>query len=246
MLYHFLYKSDWSGERYIFFKNSFIIVLSLSYERYTMHKGTLITIEGIDGAGKTVLLQKLTERLRAEHYSVVVTKEPGGTNIGKMLKKVLLEEEKECDPRVEFLLFAADRAEHFQKLVIPALLRGDIVISDRMADSALAYQGYGRGVDPHFIKKVNSFAMHGIQPDITFFLRISPEQALARRTLRNGEHSTMEREGNEFWDRVTCGYEKIIAEHSSRMHSLDAMKPIEAIEHKAYGIIKHFLHTHRS
>jgi len=210
-----------------------------------MYKGTLITIEGIDGAGKSVLLQRLITHFTALHHSVVVTKEPGGTSIGKMLKKVLLEEEKACDPRVEFLLFAADRAEHFQKLVIPALMRGDIVISDRMADSALAYQGYGRGVDPHFIKTVNCFAMHGIQPDITLYLRISPEQAMARYQKR-GDHSIMEQEGKTFWDKVVLGYETIMSENNTRVHALDAMAPREAVEHKAIAIIEQFLRAKRS
>lgn len=209
-----------------------------------MYKGTLITIEGIDGAGKSVLLEKLTHQLKAHHFTVVVTKEPGGTNIGKMLKKVLLEEEKACDPRVEFLLFAADRAEHFQKLVIPALLRGDIVISDRMADSALAYQGYGRGVDPHFIKTVNSFAMHGLQPDITLYLRITPENAM-RRYQKRGDQSIMEQEGKSFWERVLLGYETIASENTHRVHVLDATAPAEAVANNAFSIIQKQLQAKR-
>jgi dTMP kinase len=202
--------------------------------------GTLITLEGIDGAGKTQLLSALTMLLSRDGHTVVVTKEPGGTRIGRMLKTVLLEEEKECDPRVEFLLFAADRAEHFQKLVIPALMRGDIVISDRMADSALAYQGYGRGVDTSFIETVNTFAMHGINPDITLYLRISLEEALARRTIRRGAHSTMEQEGYDFWQRVAAGYEAIASKHA-RIHTLNAEATPEHVAQTAYKIIYEFL-----
>lgn len=204
------------------------------------YPGTLITLEGIDGAGKTQLLTTLTKMLSKDGRQVVVTKEPGGTRIGKMLKTVLLEEEKECDPRVEFLLFAADRAEHFQKLVIPALARGDIVISDRMADSALAYQGYGRGVDPNFIETVNSFAMHGISPDITLYLKIPLDEALKRRIVRRGAHSTMEQEGDDFWQRVTEGYE-ILARRHPRIHPLDALQHPTALADAAHHIVCTFL-----
>ncbi|MDQ5890669.1 MAG: dTMP kinase [Candidatus Dependentiae bacterium] len=217
----------------------------MSSQAHHPFKGTLITIEGIDGAGKSVLLHSLHQALIRARYSVVLTKEPGGTHIGKMLKKVLLEEEKECDPRVEFLLFAADRAEHFQKLVIPALTHGDIVISDRMADSAVAYQGYGRGVDPHLIQTVNRFAMHGIEPDITIYLRISPDEARKRFMQRHGTQSTMEREGKEFWERVVIGYEHLVASHS-RIHTIDATLPLETVAYEAYEHVAHFLRTRSS
>lgn len=200
------------------------------------YKGTLITLEGIDGSGKTLLLYSLTKILTAENHSLIITKEPGGTSIGKMLKRVLLEEEKACDPRVEFLLFAADRAEHFKQLIIPALTRGDIVISDRMADSALAYQGYGRGVDHHFITTANQFAMHGIEPDITFYLRISPEQALAWRNARKGDQSIMDNESIEFFNKVVQGYEHIAVLNPERVIAIDATQRPEdvariALEH---------------
>lgn len=203
-------------------------------------KGALITIEGIDGAGKSVLVHSLHQALLQDKRAVVLTREPGGTYIGQMLKKVLLEEEKECDPRAEFLLFAADRAEHFKQLVLPALRRGAIVISDRMADSAVAYQGYGRGVDPHFIKSVNAFAMHGIEPDITLYLRISPDEARKRFEQRAEKHSTMEREGREFWEKVVFGYEQLLSAHE-RMHALDATTHPKAVAHAAYEIVSTFL-----
>ncbi len=217
--------------------NLFHIIMRYTYIMRThAFPGTLITLEGIDGAGKTQLLSALTTLLSRDGHTVIITKEPGGTRIGRMLKTVLLEEEKECDPRVEFLLFAADRAEHFQKLVIPALMRGDIIISDRMADSALAYQGYGRGVDTAFIDTVNTFAMHGISPDITLYLRIPLDEALKRRTIRGGEHSTMEQEGHQFWERVAAGYEEIARKHS-RIYPLDGLNSPEVLAQDAYTLI---------
>lgn len=192
---------------------------------YSELPGALITLEGIDGSGKTALLNRLAEQLTNDGYNVITTKEPGGTNIGRMLKRVLLEEEKECNPRVEYLLFAADRAEHFARLVIPALRDGAIVISDRMADSALAYQGYGRGLSKELITTVNSWAMHDIVPDITFYLKISPEICAVRRAQRSHSTDTMEREKRPFWNAVSEGYDKIA-------QTRDGIKTIDATQTK--------------
>jgi dTMP kinase len=196
------------------------------------YPGLLITAEGIDGAGKTELITRLSTLLTQRGCSVIVTKEPGGTHIGKMLKKVLLEEEKECHPRVEFLLFAADRAEHFSHLIIPALKRGDIVISDRMADSALAYQGYGRGLSTELIQTVNKWAMHDIEPDMTFFVDVPVEVALQRRAKRAHTVSTMEREGSAFWHRVRAGYQTL-AQTNKRFVTLDGTQTPDILAESA-------------
>lgn len=190
--------------------------------------GLLISFEGIDGAGKTTVLQSLATQLRTAGHRVVVTKEPGGTFIGTMLKKVLLEEKKELDPRVEFLLFAADRAEHFKRLVIPALEEGAIVLSDRMADSAIAYQGFGRGLPVSFITHVNQFAMRDVSPHCTFYLRLPYEVALARRAQRNEQESTMEKEAAQFWQRVIAGYEHIAATNPACI-TLDATQSADVL-----------------
>lgn len=192
------------------------------------YPGTLITFEGIDGAGKTELLHRIKDFLRHSGYEVVVTKEPGGTHIGRMLKKVLLEEEKECDPRVEYLLFAADRAEHFRRLIIPALENGAVILCDRMADSAVAYQGYGRSLDVDFITRTNAWAMRDISPDLTFYLRVPYSVALERRSIRAQAKSTMEREEEDFWHRVIAGYDAL-AQRYSRIAQLDATQPRDTV-----------------
>jgi len=203
--------------------------------------GTLITVEGLDGAGKSSLITGLIERLRHDGYPLLLTKEPGGTLLGARLKKLLLEEERACSASVEFLLFAADRTEHFEQVIIPALERGVIVVSDRMADSAVAYQGYGRGVDPQFIQTVNTFAMQGVEPDITLYLKISPSTAIQRYHLRNGgPQSTMERRGEDFWKKVAHGYEELAAAHP-RIHPLDADLTPEALVAEAYEVVSLFL-----
>lgn len=205
------------------------------------YPGTLITFEGIDGAGKTELLHRVKKFLRTEGYDVVVTKEPGGTHIGRMLKKVLLEEEKECDPRVEYLLFAADRAEHFRRLVIPALENGAVILCDRMADSAVAYQGYGRGLDVDFITRTNTWAMCETLPDLTFYLRVPYSVALERRSLRAEVKSTMEREEEDFWHRVIAGYD-MLAQQASRIAQLDATQSRDTVFDHALQHLAKLLH----
>ena len=203
--------------------------------------GALITVEGLDGAGKSSLIAGLIDRLRADGYPLLLTKEPGGTLLGARLKKLLLEEERACSASVEFLLFAADRTEHFEQVILPALARGVVVVSDRMADSAVAYQGYGRGVDPQFIKDVNKVAMQGVEPDVTLYLKISPPSAIERYNLRHGgPQSTMERRGEDFWKKVAQGYEDLAIAHP-RIHTLDAELTPDVLVIKAYEIVSAFL-----
>jgi len=211
------------------------------------YPGILITVEGIDGAGKTELIKRLASLLHDEKHTVIVTKEPGGTHLGAALKKTLLQEETECDPRVELLLFAADRAEHFSKVVIPALTRGAIVISDRMADSAFAYQGYGRNLDTAVIDTVNRFAMHDIQPNITLYLEISIAQAKQRYVRRHESDynaqqlETMERQKEPFWQAVLRGYEALKKAHPHRIHTLDATQTSDTLAAHAHTIVTQYL-----
>ncbi|MGD1997737.1 MAG: dTMP kinase [Candidatus Dependentiae bacterium] len=204
------------------------------------HPGLLITFEGIDGAGKTTLLSALAKHLQNNGHTVITTKEPGGTFIGRMLKKVLLEEKKAFDPRVEFLLFAADRAEHFKTVVIPALQEGSIVLSDRMADSAVAYQGFGRQLDVAFIKQVNRFAMRDLTPDRTFYVRVPYETALQRRAQRNEQASTMEQEEALFWQRVITGYEEL-AQDNERFVTLDGEQTSAALSAEVKMVVEKML-----
>ena len=201
----------------------------------TNYAGSLFSFEGIDGAGKTTLITALARRLRADGHDVIVTKEPGGTFIGTMLKQVLLEEKRSFDARVECLLFAADRAEHFQRLIVPALEAGSIVLSDRMHDSAIAYQGFGRGLSVSLLEEVNRFAMRGIAPDRTFYLRIQYEVACARRAARNEKASTIEQEQEGFWHRVSEGYEHLARTNSQRIVTLDGTAEAAMLVDEVYA-----------
>ncbi|MFA5306348.1 MAG: dTMP kinase [Candidatus Babeliales bacterium] len=176
-----------------------------------MYPGRLITIEGIDGSGKSSVAQCLVKCLEERGRTVLLTKEPGGTELGSTLRTILHTQKDRVGDVAEFLLFAADRAQHFEQIILPALTQGTIVISDRMADSSLAYQGYGRGLNREMIKQVNAWAMQQIEPDIVLYLRVDSIQACKRVRARHEALTSFEQEGMEFWQRVSNGYEKIFA-----------------------------------
>lgn len=170
------------------------------------YTGKLITFEGIDGSGKSTLARSINQALRDAGRDVVLTKEPGGTSLGQELRRILQTQEEKVYQISEFLLFAADRGQHFQTLVIPTLMRGGIVLSDRMADSSVAYQGYGRGIDIDMIKRVNAWVMQGIVPDLTVFVDVEPAVAFERISARGQDLTAFEKEKTDFWHRVRAGY----------------------------------------
>ena len=174
-----------------------------------VHGGKFITIEGIDGCGKSTLAQNLTDALVKTGASVVLTKEPGGSELGTALRKILQEQKDPVCEKAEYLLFAADRAQHFKQIIRPALMNNKIVISDRWGDSSVAYQGYGRGLDVAMIKSVNAWATEGLIPDVIFYIRIDAQTAFDRIKKRNLELTAFEKEKVEFWTRVEHGYEEL-------------------------------------
>lgn len=174
-----------------------------------VHGGKFITIEGIDGCGKSTLAQNLTDALVKTGASVVLTKEPGGSELGTALRKILQEQKDPVCEKAEYLLFAADRAQHFKQIIRPALMNNKIVISDRWGDSSVAYQGYGRGLDVAMIKSVNAWATEGLIPDVIFYIRIDAQKAFDRIKKRNLELTAFEKEKVEFWTRVEHGYEEL-------------------------------------
>lgn len=189
-----------------------------------MHRypGKLITFEGIDGCGKSLLVHNLAAALEKAGYPLLVTKEPGGTWLGMHLRGILQQRTAPLDAKSEFLLFAADRAQHFTQVIIPALQEGKIVLSDRMADSSLAYQGYGRGIDKEMISVVNRWAMQNLAPDVTVYLKISHEQARTRIAARQEKLTAFEREPAAFWNNVIAGFETIYAGRSNVL-TVDAL-----------------------
>lgn len=206
-------------------------------------KGMLITVEGIDGAGKSSVVTHLGALLYESGYSVVTTKEPGGTKLGMVLRQMLQYQEVPIAPRAEYLMFAADRAQHFHEVVIPALTNGAVVISDRMSDSSLAYQGFGRGHDLTMIKIINQWSMQGIEPDLTVYLKIPIDLAYERMQVRGVEKTVFESEKREFLERVARGFDQIFATRSNVI-VIDATQDQKTVIQEVYRRVHEWLMQH--
>ena len=183
-----------------------------------MRKGLFISLEGIDGSGKTTLIQHLNEVLR--EYPIVNIREPGGTAISEKIRKILLNvENHQITPRTEAFLYAGARSQVVDQLIRPSLTQGKIVLADRYLDSTIAYQGYGRGVDLEFLHTLNYLCTDGILPDATVLLDLDPELAESR---RQGKADRLEKEGREFQARVRQGYLQLARQEPERFHIIDA------------------------
>ncbi len=191
--------------------------------------GFFITIEGIEGSGKTTLAKGLFEELKSKGFPVILTWEPGGTAIGEKIRETLLHSE-EISPWTELFLFVAARKEHVEKKILPALREGKIVISDRFDDSTVAYQGYGRSLNIRLIKRFNKIATSGLKPNITFLIDIDPETSLNRLKGRD----RIERESIEFHKRVRKGYLDIAKRAKKRVIILNGNEKEEEMIKKAF------------
>jgi dTMP kinase len=206
--------------------------------------GKFITFEGIDGSGKSTQLRMLTESLRAKGVDVLATFEPGDTPLGRRLREAFLETEESVAPIAELLLFAADRAQHVEHLIKPALDQGRIVISDRYADATYAYQGAGRGFDEEIVNQVIELATGGLKPDLTLFFDISLETATKRMSERertNSIENRMDREGQEFYSRVRDAYLGIAKREPERFKIVDANGSVEDTHTRVVEIVSEFL-----
>jgi dTMP kinase len=187
--------------------------------------GKLIVFEGVEGAGKTTQIQKSADWLQSwcgKDRSIVITREPGGTQLGRQIRQLLLNTQNEqIDNRTELLLYGADRAEHVESFIKPHLKLGDIVLCDRFTDSTIAYQGYGRGFDLMEIDKVNQLATGGLQSDLTFWLDLDVEIGLSRVLLR-GKLDRMEMATIDFHQRVRQGYQELANSYPNRIIRIDA------------------------
>jgi dTMP kinase len=199
-------------------------------------KGLFITLEGIDGCGKTLLSKNLSQELTNKKIDFLLTKQPGGTPLGQKLRTILHEEKDIVSDMSEYLLFAADRAQHIKQVVKPALEKNIIVISDRMADSSLAYQGYGRGLDTEKIKYINTWALQNTNPDIVFYIQIDLKTAQERIFKRNNELTSFEKEKTEFWQKVITGYNEIFKNRNNVIY-LDGKKSPQDLTNEALNHI---------
>ncbi len=196
--------------------------------------GLFITFEGIDRSGKTTQAKRLAERLRAEGRSVVFTLEPGGTGLGRKVRSLLLERRSEVDPIAEMLLFTADRAQHVNTVIRPALSQGEVVVSDRFFDSTVVYQGYGRGLNVDRIRAVQEVATGGLRPDLTVWIDVDLETSKQRRIPEDADR--LEAAGDAFFNRVRNGYQRIWQAEPERVLRVDGRLPVEELAcriHKA-------------
>jgi len=190
-----------------------------------------VTFEGPDGSGKTTQIRLLAEWLRERGREVVLTREPGGTEIGDQIRAVLHDPYNTAmDARAEILLYSASRAQHVAQLIRPALAAGKIVISDRYADSTLAYQGYGRGLDLEMLRTITRFATRGLTPGLTLYLDITPEEGLQRRRLGGDEWNRLDAEALEFHQRVRAGYLELVEQEPERWAVVNAARPVEEVQ----------------
>ena len=193
------------------------------------HPGLFVTIEGGDGSGKSTQASLLEQWLTDEGYTVVRTREPGGTEVGLLLREIVLHHRGDIPPRAEALLYAADRAQHVATLVRPALQRGDIVLQDRYIDSSVAYQGAGRTLGGDEIRALSDWATDGLAPDITLLLDLDEETARARMGATERRFDRLEAEKQDFHRRVRGAFLAIADNEPDRVAVIDAAEPVELV-----------------
>lgn len=191
--------------------------------------GLWVTFEGGDGAGKTTQATLLEEWLRDSGRAVVRTREPGGTEVGVLIRNIVLHHRGDVAPRAEALLYAADRAHHVATLVRPALERGDVVIQDRYLDSSVAYQGAGRVLDATEVRDLSLWATEGALPDITVLLDLDEASGRARLDADDKPFDRLEAEKDEFHARVRAAFLALAAAEPERFLVLDATLPAEEL-----------------
>lgn len=202
-------------------------------------EGLFVTLEGGEGAGKSTQLKALANRAQALGIETVTSREPGGTPLGERLRNVLLSSnDGEVDLRAELLVFAASRAQHLSELVRPALARGALVICDRFSDSTIAYQQYGRGLDPDVVAAAIELATDGLKPDLTILLDLESHVSRERTILPN---DYLERAGTEFHERVRAGFVSLAASDPDRWLVINGALAPDAVTELAWEQISAYL-----
>ena len=190
-------------------------------------KAKFITLEGIEGSGKTSSLKSITDLLDKKNISYVVTREPGGSSIGKELRAILLDPETEISPEVELMLILSDRKDHVEKIILPNLEKGNWVVSDRFMDSSIAYQGGGRQLGKKLIISLSEY-LNLPQPDLTLLFDLPVETSLSRVKAR-GELDRFEKEELEFHKRIRNTYLDLAKNNSNRIKIIDSSEKIESM-----------------
>lgn len=206
------------------------------------YPGYFITLEGPDGSGKTTLLNGIVPKLQEQlTVPLITTREPGGVRIAEAIRDVILDKANTAmDVRTEALLYAASRRQHLAEKVIPALERGEVILSDRFVDSSVAYQGFGRDIGAQEIIDINQFATDGVEPDLTLTCMLSAEEGIARIQANRDEsdQNRLDHEAIAFHKKVVSGYEYLLNQEPARIHAIDATQTPEEIQAEALAILK--------
>lgn len=204
-----------------------------------MSRGLFVTFEGVDGCGKTTQVARAAALMSRRGVEHVVTREPGGSEVGERLRELLISPEyREMGTRCEVLLYLAARAQHVDEVIRPALAGSKVVLCDRFQEATLAYQGFGRGVDRELLRRLNSYATGGLEPDHTFVFDVDVDEAHRRRLAMGKVSDRMESSSRDFHERVRRGYLDLAARSAERMTVLDGAKgPDELAEEVAAALV---------
>ncbi|MDR1686700.1 MAG: dTMP kinase [Desulfovibrio sp.] len=203
-----------------------------------------ITFEGIEGSGKTSILDRLCPALSDEGISFVRTLEPGGSELGRSLRALLLDKRSNLTKEAELFLYLADRSQHVSEVISPALERGDIVFSDRYIDSTLCYQGHGREMNLERLTSLCGFATGGLWPDLTIIFDLDPETSLERARRRNLDagvavtQGRFETERLDFHRRIRQGYLALAAQYPQRCRTVDASQPLDDVYNQVTAVLE--------
>jgi dTMP kinase len=203
-----------------------------------MNKSFFITFEGPEGSGKTTQIQLLASHLRRQGRRVLVTREPGGTELALGIRKLLLNGQEDISPMAELFLYEADRAQHIHETLFPALKKGTIVLCDRYTDSTLAYQSYGRGLNKAAVTSLNRVATQGLMPDLTVLLDVPVERGLQLAKRKKKRLDRLERAGLSFHKRVRAGFLALAKEEPKRFRVIQQQATIEQTQNIIRQAIK--------
>jgi dTMP kinase len=205
-------------------------------------KGFFITLEGIDGAGKTIQVGRLVRYLRARGHKVRATREPGGTVIGEKIRAILMSQRSDLSPLAELVLFYAARAQHLEEVIRPALERGELVVSDRFNDCSFVYQGYARGLGSRKVRQLDMAICGETQPDLTLVLDLDPraalERALGRDRRSRAGSSRFEAAGLDFQKKARAGYRVLARREPHRVRLIRADRPADEVEAEIRQVVE--------
>jgi dTMP kinase len=208
-----------------------------------------ISICGVEGAGKTTQLQHIADFLKSTGRKFVMTREPGGTEIGRKIRSILLDPKNAgLTPKAELFLYAADRSQHIEQVILPSLNEGKIVVTDRFVDSTTVYQGYARGIDLDLVEKINELVLNGLKPDLTILLDIPPAVGLyrVRNQLQFGERaeseSRFEQEEMVFHEKIRKGFLTLAQKETKRFRIIDADRTPDEVTGDIILVLKTFLY----